>query len=397
MTKKPNAIIFRTLLLPASETFVRSQALALQNSTPFFMGLRRANGLELPPDSTWVANDGTTLGKVREASFKVFGSSAASRRLVRKLEPKFIHAHFGPDGCEAMRLAADEKVPLITSFHGYDATVGDEEFEKTLHGRRYLGRRAQLFQEGRLFIAVSEFVRRRIVAQGAPDDRTLVHYIGVDTKEFSPPRSAQREKCVLFVGRLVAKKGCAHLLRAMAIVQSALPDVGLVVIGDGPERQELEAEARKTLVKFKFLGAQPHEEIKKWMHRAQVFSVPSVTAPTGDSEGFGIVFAEAQASGLPVVSYASGGIPEAVAHGETGFLVPEGDWRKLAEHILLLFQLRTVWNEFSIAGVRRVERLFDLSRQTALLEDIYETLISPRRAATVKEAILNDEVVPVQN
>ncbi len=398
MNTKPNAVIFRTLLLPASETFVKSQSLALTGYEPFFMGLKRAQGLELPAASTWVANNGTTAGKIREISFKLFGSSKASREVLRKLKPKLMHAHFGPDGCEAMTLAASQRLPLITTFHGYDATLKDEEFEKTLHGRRYLGRRANLFQDGRLFIAVSDFVRRRIIAQGAPENRTVVHYIGVDTEQFRPPQNVNREKCVLFVGRLVAKKGCAHLLKAMALVQSALPDVELVIIGDGPERAELEAEAQRTLQKFRFLGAQNQEVIRKWMHRATVFSVPSVTAPTGDSEGFGIVFTEAQASGLPVVSYASGGIPEAVAHGETGFLAPEGDWNKLAENILLLFQLPAVWTEFSNAGVRRVAKMFDLKKQTVILEDIYENVLSSRRSARFSQSrVASDEVVPVHH
>lgn len=84
-----------------------------------------------------------------------------------------------------------------------------------------------------------------------------------------------------------------------------------------------------------------------------------------------MVFAEAQAMGLPVVSYASGGIPEAVAHGETGLLAPEGDHEMLANHLLELFRNTEMWNSFSRDGRQRVERHFDLKRQTAALEQIY--------------------------
>jgi glycosyltransferase involved in cell wall biosynthesis len=112
------------------------------------------------------------------------------------------------------------------------------------------------------------------------------------------------------------------------------------------------------------------------MQKAMVLSVPSVKVPNGNSEGFGMVFAEAQASGLPVVSFSHGGIPEAVAHSESGFLAPEQDWRKLSEYILILLKNEALWERFSRAGRRRVEQKFDLHNQTARLEEIYEEVLA---------------------
>jgi glycosyltransferase involved in cell wall biosynthesis len=158
----------------------------------------------------------------------------------------------------------------------------------------------------------------------------------------------------------------------MKAVQSILPEAELVVIGDGDQRRQLETEAQQSLLNYRFLGAQPPSVVKEWMRKARVFCVPSVTAPDGDAEGFGIVFAEAQACGLPVVSFATGGIAEAVAHGETGFLAPEGNWADLADYILLLLQSNETWERFSRAGRKRVEEHFDLRKQTAKLETIYQ-------------------------
>ena len=109
------------------------------------------------------------------------------------------------------------------------------------------------------------------------------------------------------------------------------------------------------------------------MNRAMVFSTPSVVADSGDAEGFGMVFAEAQAMGLPVVSFASGGIPEVVAQDRTGFLVAERDCDALANKLLLLLQDAASWNRLSHAGQENTRRLFDIRKQAAALEDIYES------------------------
>lgn len=371
------ALIFRTELLARSETFIRSQAEALRTYRPFYVGWRRVNGLEISTDASWAANEGGLAGRFREGSFRLFGPNRGCVSLLRTLSPGFVHAHFGLDACAAMLLAKRLGVPLVVTFHGYDVTVEDGTMRQWRTGRKFLAQRSELASTGALFIAVSEFIRRRLLELGFPEDRIVVHYIGVDTKKFSAPENNLREPVVLFVARLVEKKGCSFLLRAMVQVKGRFPSARLVVIGDGPERNSLEKQAFQILPDAEFLGPQPPEVVRSWMTRASVFCVPSVTANNGDTEGFGIVFAEAQACGTPVVSFSTGGIPEAVAHGETGFLALEFDWQMLAAYIFLLLSNRDLWMRFSTAGRLRVETLFDLHRQTALLEDLYDQVSSP--------------------
>lgn len=114
------------------------------------------------------------------------------------------------------------------------------------------------------------------------------------------------------------------------------------------------------------------------MNRVKIFCVPSIIAKSGDAEAFGIVFAEAQAMGLPVVSFASGGIPEAVAHGKTGFLVAEHDWEGLAKNIMHLLKDQILWQQLSQKGQERVQSLFSLQKQTGLLEDIYKQVLDKK-------------------
>ena len=374
--EKPAVIVYRDNLLPPSETFVLSQAESLERFTPYYAGSRFVQGLSPPAERTVAVNRGGLPGKASEISYKLSGFSPAFRRRVRALNPRLIHAHFGPDGARVLSIARQLQIPLLVTFHGYDATVKDEYARRSFYSHRvYVRRRERLKREAGLFIAVSEFIKVKLLEQGFPPDKVVVRYVGVDTSIFRPDPSVTREPVVLFVGRLVEKKGCQYLLEAMSVVQARMPNIGLTVIGDGPLRPALERAAAEKLGRYRFLGAQPSENVRAWMNRAAVFSVPSVVADSGDSEAFGIAFAEAQAMGLPVVSFSTGGIPEAVSHGETGFLAAERDWKGLAEYIARLLEYKALRQKFGERGRERVQEMFDLQAQTRILEDTYEAVL----------------------
>lgn len=376
MPIKPAVLIYRNNLLPPSETFVQKQAEALQRFTPFYVGSRRVQGLQLPEARTLAVNQGGPLGLAREVSYKLWGLAPDFVQHLRKLNPVLIHAHFGPDGVMALPLAEDLGIPLAVTFHGYDATMQDEYAKTSFWSHRvYLRRRQILQQKARLFIAVSDYIKKNLLEQDFPPDKIVVHHIGVDTNTFQPDPSVQREPIVLFVGRLLEKKGCEYLIHAMAKVQATTPDVELVIIGDGPMKLHLEKLAAASLRRYRFLGSQPPQVVQSWMNRAFVLGAPSVTATTGESEGMPLVILEAQAMGLPVVSSIHSGIPDVVVHKETGFLARERDWNTLAEYILRLLADKTLWQQFSQKGQERVRTLFNLRRQTKALENLYDAVL----------------------
>jgi glycosyltransferase involved in cell wall biosynthesis len=281
-----------------------------------------------------------------------------------------------------MQLAQELGVPLVTALHGYDVTMSDQAMAATRLGREYLKGRSTLQRTGALFLTCSSYVRERGIQMGYPADRTIVHSIGVDVERFKPPPALrQRDKSVLFVGRLVEKKGCRSLIEAMVEVQRRCPAAELVVIGGGPLRADYESHAASLGVHCRFLGIQPTTVVREWMARSAIFCVPSVVAASGDAEGFGMVFIEAQAMGLPVVSTFSGGIPEAVIHGQTGLLVSEHDPQALTEAILQLIEDEQLWQRYSLAGRRNVVSHFNLAQQTNRLESVFEQLLAdPYRA-----------------
>ncbi len=380
MNPKPSVILFCGRLLPASETFIPLQGEGLQKFTPHYVGTRFVPGVALPPERIQVVNQGGVWGTVAEIVFKILGIAPQMSQHLQTLNPVLVHAHFGVCGALALPLLNAVRVPLIVTFHGLDATMTDDYARRhSISTRVYLHRREALKQKTHLFICVSEFIKAKLLQQGFPGDKLLVHYIGIDTHLFRPDPTITREPVVLFVGRFVEKKGCEYLLQAMVQVSHQQPEASLVVIGDGPLRPDLEALAARTLPRYKFLGMQPAKVVRDWMHRSQVFVVPSVTSTMGDSEGLPMVVLEAQAMGLPVVASRHGGIPEAVIHEETGFLVNEREWQTLARYILVLLQDISVWQRLSVNGRQSVLDNFDVHQQTQILEDIYDGMLENKR------------------
>src|SRR3546814_499273 len=170
-------------------------------------------------------------------------------------------------------------------------------------------------------MAVSGFSRDRLLEQGFPPERTIVHYIGVDTDAFRPASTRPTENLALFTGRLSPEKGPDFFVRAMAAVQREAPATRAVIVGDGPMRPELEALAERCGARIEFTGRIAHPAVREWLRRATVFCAPSVALANGQAEAFGLALIEAQACGIPVAGFATGGISEATAHGVTGLQI----------------------------------------------------------------------------
>jgi glycosyltransferase involved in cell wall biosynthesis len=268
---------------------------------------------------------------------------------------------------------------LVTTFHGFDITTRRINMLKS--GKpswaNYLLNRGALARNGALFLCVSKFIRQQVLAQGFPESRTRLHYIGVDTAQIVPPAVRADQPIVLHVGRLVEKKGADDLIQAFAMLPSRHEDAWLVIVGDGPLRDDLMRRAQAVGVEKRvvFMGARSQEEVLRMMTEAALLCQPSVTAKSGDSEGLGMVLLEAAASGIPVVGTHSGGIPEVVVDGETGLLVKEHDVTALARCLTDLLDSSIIRRRMGQAARRHVEANFDVVRQSAMLADLYKELV----------------------
>ena len=380
-----------------SETFVLSQLRGLRDNgckvSVFADSIGSFASGDAAPVSEFssVAYFGLPLKSVRESYGKYRGArgadaepqgghrkSGAAGQLARsfrlRLEarsffgyPRFdvICAHFGPNGVRAVRLRERKALrgPIVTSFYGYDI------------GRRWRHEGyAQLFEQGDRFIALSGHMRSRLVELGCPADRLVVHRLGVDVSKFhrsSPRHGASFE--ILSVARLVEKKGIEYALRAAATLKSTNTNFRYTVIGDGPLRGQLEGliESLDLGDNVRLTGALPHTEVAELMRTSDVLLAPSVTARDGDVEGTPVAILEAAATGLPVVATHHAGIPEIVADGVSGFLVPERDASTLAARLMELCDSRKLRVEMGRAGHDFVARCHD---NTALNRDLLRLL-----------------------
>lgn len=365
---KPAVLVYRSELLPVSETFIAAQAGALQHYQPVFIGTRHVqNTLSLPGPSL--------VPSLRAAGRLLYRQTGHAPGLLSRAAaytPAVMHAHFALDAAEALPLARALRLPLLVTLHGYDVMCSDGAHTHTRAGRLYLQRRAKLLQEAAAFLCVSAAVRNQARARGFPPNKLQVLPIGIDTEGMTQRAGLGCSDVILFVGRLVEKKGCHVLLQAVNKLQQHAPDVRLVIAGDGPERSALERLATETTVGTRFLGAQRRDQVQELMREARCLAVPSITAANQDAEGLPTVIAEALAIGLPVASTVHSGIPEIITHGQEGLLAPECDSGALAANLMALCRDDELAKRFSDSGRARVLREFDLARQTAKLERIYE-------------------------
>jgi glycosyltransferase involved in cell wall biosynthesis len=379
-----NLIYFSSLLLPPSQTFIKAQGEMLQRFTAYYVGSRRVAGLNLPSTRTLVVNRGGLRGKAEEFRFKLSGVAPRCYRQVAQVKPVLMHAQFGLSGALALPWARALRIPLVVHYRGADAMPKAARTRyASLNHWIYFRRLHRLKCDTQLFIAVSQFIKHKLIQQGFPAHQIVHHYHGVDVHQFCPKPHIPREPVVLFVGRLTEKKGCQYLIEAMAHVQSTLPstssDSKLICIGDGPQRAQLESLAASKLRHYQFLGQQPAEVVAQWMNRSQVLAAPSVTTAQGDTEGLPNVVLEAQAMGLPVLSTRHAGIPEAVIHGQTGLLAPERDVAQLAAYARQLLTDTPLWQRLSRNGRAHVQAHFNRAEQTRVLESLYETVLAQAR------------------
>lgn len=374
MSKK--ILIYADLLLPYSATFISQQVNHLLRYESKYFGtiLQETLPINLSIEEIFAYEDIKKLTKIERGWIKLSGKLPS--KIISQFEqkpPDLIHAHFGPDALWSLPLKKKLNVPLIATIHSPDSSLFS--FNTRFLYKYYLLNRAKLFKNGDRLIAVSEFIKTQLLAAGCPEEKIFLHYIGIDVDEISPNPSVLRENIVLYVGRLVEYKGCEYLIRAMSAIQKDTPQTKLIVIGDGPKRDEFEVLAQKLNVNCQFLGVQPPQKVWEWMNRSKVFCMPSFTTDDGNSEAFGMVFAEAEAMKLPVVSFKSGGISEVVIHGQTGFLAEEKNINQLSNYILKLLQDPELWHQFSHNARVWVIKKFDIKKQTAILEDFYDSVL----------------------
>lgn len=301
---------------------------------------------------------------VRHPTGLLVPTPAARRRIVATAQ-----AH----GCTASWFGAAAPLALLApALRG----AGVEQIVATTHGHEagwamLPGARQALRRIGGqcdVVTYLSEYFRRRLAPAFGPRATLRQLTPGVDIETFHPgvDGSAVRARyglagrpVVVCVSRLVPRKGQDTLIRALPEIRRHVPDTALLLVGEGPFHQDLARLARRVGVAAHvvFTGAVPGEELPRHYAAGDVFAMPCRTRRYGtDVEGLGIVFLEASALGLPVIVGDSGGAPEAVRDGETGFLVDGRDVAAVAARIVTLLGDDELRSRLGRAGREWVEQ-----------------------------------------
>jgi glycosyltransferase involved in cell wall biosynthesis len=253
---------------------------------------------------TLVPNGGI-VANLRAARWKwlllpgfVVGQYLAARRILRLHKVDVIHAHWLlPQGLVARRLARLHKIPYLVTSHGGDLFG--------LRGRLPTRLKRKVADDCAAMTVVSSAMRDEAARIGLRPPRIEVLPMGVDMQgRFVPDnRSPRVADELLFVGRLVPKKGLTHLLDALPAVLERRPSTVLNIVGFGPEENALKAQARRLGIErsVKFVGATPQSELPALYRRASVFVAPFVRDASGDQEGLPVALMEALGCGCPVV------------------------------------------------------------------------------------------------
>jgi glycosyltransferase involved in cell wall biosynthesis len=264
------------------------------------------------------------------------------------------------------------------------AELGGFTFSFTLHGpgiffEPYTWRLDAKLARAAFCSCISYFCRSQAAIFAAPEDRKRLHIVhcGVRPDDLTIVDHEGQGREMLFVARLAEVKGVPVLLEALATVLESHPDAHLTIIGDGPERDQIEEVARQRGLDeaVVFTGYLSQAEVSDRLAKTDVFVLPSY------AEGVPVTLMEAMGSGLPVVATQVGGVSELVEEGVNGFIVRPGDPDALAERLIELLGDGSLRHRLGRAGQAKVEAEFSNLTEAARLRTLFANTIAGRPTA----------------
>lgn len=280
-----------------------------------------------------------------------------------KIKPDIVHSQSLSIGIPALLTKRIMTIPYIVWGQGSDVY---------LPGRFIRITTKPILHDADAVLALTQDMKSKM--QKIYDGEITVVPNGINLERFrgiSINRKIGKAKTILFVGRLHPVKGVQYLIEAMAIVHREMPDVKLIIVGNGPERSKLEklVELLDLHECIQFTGEVPQEKIPQIMYEGDIFMLPSL------SEGFAIVNIEAMAAGLPIVATNVGGIPEIVEDGVNGYLVNPKKPDEIADRVLKLFQNEKIRERMSTEN-REKAGMYSWECITNHVENLYLCVIN---------------------
>lgn len=294
-------------------------------------------------------------------------------KILRKLLPEIkdynlIYVDYGTTAVASLKLLQKSKKRFVVHFHGFDITsaLKDTYYRKKLQ---------VIFGSAKYVICASEHIRRLLILEGCPVEKVKVIRYGLNTElVIDGTKNVDEKNHLVFIGRLTDKKHPIALIQAFNLVQKQVSNTILNVVGSGP----LEGKCKSLVAdlgienKVFFHGELPNKNALALLRAADIYVQHSVTATSGDQEGFGISMAEAALYGKPVVSTFHNGIPEHVIDGETGYLVPEFNFEMMADQIIELINNPEKAKEMGLKGQKHITKLCDSEKRVKQIAELIE-------------------------
>ena len=269
---------------------------------------------------------------------------------------RHVHAHFA--GMAARTAFWIHKFfPITFSFTAHANDIfAPRDFEIGLD---------KLVDAARIIVTVTDYAAR-FLRERFPNraDRIYRVYNGLNLSEFGRTDFSFTPPLIVAVGRLIAKKGFADLIRACGMLAEGGKPFQCEIVGEGPLENELRAQIEQLDLQNRVAlsGAKPQREVRRRLAAASVFVLPSVVDSAGGIDNLPTVIMEAMATALPVISTDIGGIPEMVVENETGFLVQPGDTGALARAVEKMIDDRQLAQRLGRGGYERAQHLFSIEK-----------------------------------
>jgi len=306
--------------------------------------------------------------------FFLLGQLLAVIHLLRNEHYDVIHAHWLiPQGfIAALSLfITRKKIPLLCTSHGGDLFA--------LKGKGLQRLKRWVMDKSAALTVVSKAMKKTVVAMGIVPAKVEVISMGVDLKGlFTPDPCIQRKTDeLLFVGRLVEKKGVQHLLEAMPAVLKKHPTVRLILAGSGPMEEELRQHAQRLQIseRVTFLGMVSQSKLPELYRTATLAVFPFIIAKSGDQEGFGLVQVEAMGCECPIIAGDLPAIHDIVIHEENGLIVESGNVQALADVIIRMLDSTDLRLILAEKARMSVMKRFDWEVIAGKYKQIYQMLL----------------------
>lgn len=313
------------------------------------------------------------------ALFYIIFGVAATYLECRTIQYDIIHVHWPfPHGLFGVVGTKVSRARLVCSFHGAELLLM-RRFRYVRPFLRFVLRRTDTVT------ANSSFTAEQILALGKNHVEVIPYGWTIENRPIPADPGAYRsgQKEILFVGRLIQRKGLEYLVRAMPRIM-AHTDAHLVIVGEGDEESRVRDLVRKLGLetRVQFTGVVSNQSLREHYRRCDIFVLPSIVDDSGDTEGLGVVLIEAMQFRKPVVAANVGGIRDVVIHGVTGLLVPQRDPDALADAVLRVFTEDGLGEKLGFAAKAYVEQKFNW---TLITQAILECYTQDFKAAAVTE------------